>query len=246
MEARLLRSTEAVKSAFPSFSPPKSLSSDRVMPSEYPTSKPDGFEQDWGEVRTFPPGEGALQVPRVPVHERAADSRARARGEIRLNGYENSPDCLHVMWQPFHSWRKWYLQILVCSKMCYGLSKIRHERANVSPLGRIRDAQERRSDMTCAGSAVIAMSALVMLSTGLSAQTTGVAACDDFLKKYEACVTSKVPAAQKAAFQGQLEQMRKAWSDAAKAPGAKATLESTCKQSADQMKAAMSAFGCTF
>jgi hypothetical protein len=47
-----------------------------------------------------------------------------------------------------------------------------------------------------------------MLSTGLSAQTTGVAACDDFLKKYEICVTSKVPAAQKATFQGQLEQMR--------------------------------------
>jgi hypothetical protein len=46
--------------------------------------------------------------------------------------------------------------------------------------------------------------------------------------------------------QGQLDQMRKAWSDAAKNPGAKATLESTCKQSAEQMKAAMSGFGCAF
>jgi hypothetical protein len=100
--------------------------------------------------------------------------------------------------------------------------------------------------MVRAAAAVIATSALVMLSTGLSAQTTGVAACDDFLKKYEACVTSKIPAAQKATFQGQLDQMRKAWSDAAKAPGAKATLESTCKQSATQMKASMSAFGCSF
>jgi hypothetical protein len=100
--------------------------------------------------------------------------------------------------------------------------------------------------MVRAVSAVIAASALVMLSSGLSAQTTGVAACDDFLKKYEACVTSKVPATQKAIFKGQLDQMRKAWSDAAKAPGAKATLESTCKQSADQMKASMSAFGCSF
>ena len=100
--------------------------------------------------------------------------------------------------------------------------------------------------MVRAATAVFVTSAFLMLSTGLSAQTTGVAACDDFLKKYEACVTSKVPAAQKTMFQGQLDQMRKAWSDAAKAPGAKATLESTCKQSADQMKAAMSAFGCSF
>jgi hypothetical protein len=100
--------------------------------------------------------------------------------------------------------------------------------------------------MARAAVAGIATSALLMLSTGLSAQTTGIAACDDFLKKYEACVASKIPAAQKATFQGQLDQMRKAWSDAAKAPGAKATLESTCKQSADQMKASMFAFGCSF
>jgi hypothetical protein len=100
--------------------------------------------------------------------------------------------------------------------------------------------------MVRAASAVIAMSALVMLTTGLNAQTTGVAACDDFLKKYEACLTSKIPAAQKVTFQGQLDQMRKAWSDAAKAPGAKATLETSCKQSAEQMKTAMSGFGCSF
>lgn len=94
--------------------------------------------------------------------------------------------------------------------------------------------------------AVTATSAFLVLSTGLSAQTTGIAACDDFLKKYEACVTSKIPAAQKTTFQAQLDQMRKAWSDAAKNANAKATLESTCKQSAEQMKAAMAGFGCSF
>jgi hypothetical protein len=83
-------------------------------------------------------------------------------------------------------------------------------------------------------------------STGLGAQTTGIAACDDFLKKYDACLTSKVPATQRATFQGQLDQMRKAWADAAKNPGAKATLESSCRQSAEAMKSALSGFGCTF
>ena len=92
----------------------------------------------------------------------------------------------------------------------------------------------------------LAAAALVLVSTGLSAQTVGIAACDDFLKKYEACVTSKVPAAQQATFKGKLDQMRKAWSDAAQNSSAKATLEGSCKQSAEQMKTAMSGFGCTF
>jgi hypothetical protein len=100
--------------------------------------------------------------------------------------------------------------------------------------------------MVRSASALTATFAFLMLSTGLSAQTTGIAACDDFLKKYEACVTSKIPAAQKTTFQAQLDQMRKAWSDAAKNANAKATLESTCKQSAEQMKAAMAGFGCSF
>jgi hypothetical protein len=87
---------------------------------------------------------------------------------------------------------------------------------------------------------------LLCLSTGLGAQTTGIAACDDFLRKYDACVTTKVPAAQRTTFQGQLDQMRKAWSDAAKNPSTKAGLENACKQMADQMKAALSGFGCSF
>jgi hypothetical protein len=87
---------------------------------------------------------------------------------------------------------------------------------------------------------------LVSLSTGLGAQSTGIAACDDFLKKYDACVTTKVPAAQRDTFQGQLDQVRKAWGDAAKNPSAKAGLENACKQMADQMKGAMSGFGCSF
>ncbi len=87
---------------------------------------------------------------------------------------------------------------------------------------------------------------LVSLSTGLGAQTTGVAVCDDFLKKYEACLATKVPAAQKTTFQGTLDQIRKAWGDAAKNPSTRAGLESACRQMADQMKGAMSGFGCSF
>jgi hypothetical protein len=95
-------------------------------------------------------------------------------------------------------------------------------------------------------SVVVAAAVLMSLTGGLAAQTVGIAACDDFLKKYEACVSGNVPEAQRTMFKGQFDQMRKMWSDAAKDPASKTTLEGTCKQSAEQMKMSMSSFGCTF
>ena len=78
------------------------------------------------------------------------------------------------------------------------------------------------------------------------AQSTGIAACDDFLTKYDSCVTSKLPEAQRATYKAQLDQTRKMWVDMAKNPSAKATMEGTCKQTMDEMKASLQGFGCTF
>jgi hypothetical protein len=99
-----------------------------------------------------------------------------------------------------------------------------------------------------ARTALVVSGALLVLCLGsvAHAQSTGVVACDDFLKKYEACVTTKVPEAQRATFKGQLDQTRKMWSDMSKDNNTKAALESTCKQSATQMSAALQGFGCTF
>jgi hypothetical protein len=87
---------------------------------------------------------------------------------------------------------------------------------------------------------------LVASSTVLPAQTTGIAACDDFLKTYEQCISTMIPDAQRAMFKGQFDQLRNAWSDMAKNPSSRANLEASCKQSAAQTKAALSNFGCTF
>lgn len=84
------------------------------------------------------------------------------------------------------------------------------------------------------------------MSTDLSAQTLSIAACNDFLKKYETCVNSHVSAAQRANFQGQFDQLRKAWSDLAKNPSTKAGLENACKPSAEQIKDVMYGFSCKF
>ena len=88
--------------------------------------------------------------------------------------------------------------------------------------------------------------ALLAGATTAHAQSTGIAACDDFLTKYDACVVSKVPEAQRTMYKTQIDQTRKAWVDMAKNPSAKAAMESSCKQTLDATKASLSALGCTF
>src|SRR5437660_7939018 len=56
-------------------------------------------------------------------------------------------------------------------------------------------------------------SVVLTMAPPAHAQSTGVAVCDDFLAKYEACISSKVPAAQQSMFKGQFDQTRKTWSD---------------------------------
>jgi hypothetical protein len=86
----------------------------------------------------------------------------------------------------------------------------------------------------------------IALAGPARAQSTGIAACDDFLTKYDVCVTAKLPEAQRATYKVQLEQTRKAWLDMAKNPSAKSTMEQSCKQTSDAMKASLQSFGCSF
>ena len=96
---------------------------------------------------------------------------------------------------------------------------------------------------------MLSLAAVISLLAGVTtahAQSTGIAACDDFLTKYDACVVSKVPEAQRAMYKTQIDQTRKAWIDIAKNPSAKSTMEATCKQTLDATKASLTAYGCTF
>jgi len=101
----------------------------------------------------------------------------------------------------------------------------------------------RRRALSLAG---ITGAALLAGVTASHAQSTGIAACDDFLTKYDACIVSKVPEAQRAMYKTQIDQTRKAWVDMAKNASAKATMEATCKQTLDATKASLTAYGCSF
>lgn len=79
-----------------------------------------------------------------------------------------------------------------------------------------------------------------------SGDKIGVPECDDYLAKYEACVTGKVPEQARAQFKSSLETTRKSWRDMAANPQTKAGLAAACKMATDSAKTSMSSYGCTW
>ena len=74
----------------------------------------------------------------------------------------------------------------------------------------------------------------------------GVPECDDYLAKVDACVSSKVPEAQRAQYKAAMETSRKAWQQAASTPQGKAGLAAACKQATEAAKTLYKAYNCTF
>jgi len=73
---------------------------------------------------------------------------------------------------------------------------------------------------------------------------TGIAECDEYIRKYESCVRTHVPAAQRGQLEQGLEQYRTTWRAAAAQPAARASLADTCRQAITTTKMATSTFGC--
>jgi hypothetical protein len=72
----------------------------------------------------------------------------------------------------------------------------------------------------------------------------GVPECDDFLTKYEACITGKIPEAARATFTSTLKKYRDQWRQTASTPEGRAGLAQGCKMAAEQTRAALKSFGC--
>jgi hypothetical protein len=77
-----------------------------------------------------------------------------------------------------------------------------------------------------------------------SADKIGVAECDDYWAKVNACVNSKVPEAARASFKSAMDQSMKAWKQAASTPEGKAGLATACKQALETAKTSFSAYKC--
>ncbi len=79
-----------------------------------------------------------------------------------------------------------------------------------------------------------------------SGDKIGVAECDDYFAKVDACVNSKVPEAARAQYKASMETNRKMWREQAANPQARAALATGCKQALESARAAYKSFGCTF
>jgi hypothetical protein len=76
-----------------------------------------------------------------------------------------------------------------------------------------------------------------------SGDKIGIAECDDYIAKYEACAP-KVPEAGRAAYRSALDQTRASWKKLAENPQTKGALASACKQALQTAEATWKGYGC--
>jgi hypothetical protein len=74
----------------------------------------------------------------------------------------------------------------------------------------------------------------------------GVPECDAFMKAWQACVDSKVPAEQRAVYKASFDAARSSYKQAASTPQGKAGLAMVCTQQLAATKQALAAYNCTW
>ena len=88
---------------------------------------------------------------------------------------------------------------------------------------------------------------IATVATGAAAQSTGFAFCDDYLKKLQTCIDTKVPAGRRAVLQQRAGEQRGLFTTLAKDASQKPLVEKLCKQQLDVDKAEFEkAYGCAF
>ncbi|MDQ1523628.1 MAG: hypothetical protein QOE47_1552 [Pyrinomonadaceae bacterium] len=97
-----------------------------------------------------------------------------------------------------------------------------------------------------AGKAATNTAATPATTVAAAGDKIGVPECDDYLAKYESCVSTKVPAAARAQYESTLAQTRKSWRDLAANPQTKASLAQACKQATESARTSLKAMGCEF
>ena len=100
--------------------------------------------------------------------------------------------------------------------------------------------------LACGGGATENTTTNTAGGTTASGDKIGVAECDDFIQKYEACVNSKVPETSRSMVKANLDSMRAAWKKAAETPQGKAGLAQGCKLALEQAKTSLGSYGCSW
>lgn len=125
---------------------------------------------------------------------------------------------------------------ILCALLLLGCNKSETTNNNNSTMSNANKAMSRMTPATSSASPM-------MGSTG---EKIGVPECDNFIAKYEACVSDKVPEMARASFKASIEQWRKAWRQAAATPQGKAGLAQACKAASEQARTTMKSYNCAF
>lgn len=112
--------------------------------------------------------------------------------------------------------------------------------AACKPADKAADAAAPATEATAAAPATDASAAAPTVDTVNA--STGVPECDTYLEKVYACISDKMPEAQRDMMKQGIEQSKASWS----AVTDKAALAAQCKTAMDQAKASYGAMGCTF
>lgn len=86
-----------------------------------------------------------------------------------------------------------------------------------------------------------AVGATTAVDPGSVTASTGIPVCDAYLEKVYACVSNKIPVAQRDMIKNGIEQSRASWA----AVTDKAALAAQCKTAMDEARTSLAAFGCT-
>ncbi len=106
--------------------------------------------------------------------------------------------------------------------------------------------QSRTEPASGAAPAANAAAAPASNASPATAGVIGVAACDEYLTKWENCIATKVSADAREQVKVALDATREGWKRAALTAEGKAGLEAACKSAADLAAMQVSAYGCSW
>ena len=113
-------------------------------------------------------------------------------------------------------------------------------------VGCSKESMQSNMNSSNANKPITAASPATMATPAMAAEKIGVPECDDFIAKYETCVTAHVPEAARAQYKTSIEQWRSSWHKLAANPQTKTTLAAACKTAAEQARTSMKTYNCTF
>lgn len=112
--------------------------------------------------------------------------------------------------------------------------------------GNANRANANRATTTTTNAAPANTATTNSTTAAASGEKIGVAECDDFIAKYDACVSAKVPEAARAQFNASIKQWRDSWRTLAANPQTKGTLAQACKSAMESARTSMKSYGCEF